>query len=132
MMHMDAYVTPSNDIDYTLLYKSYRTYLTDHIGSISHHITPLVIYSLGGGHKHTHMYVCMYVCMHAMHVCMYACMHVCMYACMNVCMYAFYKAVELSVHPSIHSSALFLTQLCHHKGSQSLLLQVYTSHCLST
>ena len=25
------------------------------MGSISHHITPLVINSLGGGHKHTHI-----------------------------------------------------------------------------
>ena len=37
---------------------SHRTYLTNHIGSISHHITPLVINSLGGGHTHanTHMH----------------------------------------------------------------------------
>ena len=39
-----------------LPYKSHRTYLTNHMESISHHITPLVINSLGGGHtrKHTH------------------------------------------------------------------------------
>ena len=29
---------------------SRRTYLTNRMGSISHHITPLVINSLGGGH----------------------------------------------------------------------------------
>ena len=27
------------------------------MGSISHHITPLVINSLGGGHTHTHAYI---------------------------------------------------------------------------
>ena len=38
-----------------LPYKSHRTYLTNCMGFISHHITPLVINSLGGGHtcKHT-------------------------------------------------------------------------------
>ena len=35
-----------------LPYKSHRTYLTNHMGSISHHIMPLVINSLGGGHTH--------------------------------------------------------------------------------
>ena len=39
-----------------LPYKSHRTYLTNHIGSISHHITPLVIHSLRGGHTHTDAY----------------------------------------------------------------------------
>ena len=34
-------------------YISHRTYLTNHMGSISHHITPLVINSLGGRHTHT-------------------------------------------------------------------------------
>ena len=37
-----------------LPYKSHKTYLTNRMGSISHHITPLVINSLGGGHTHTH------------------------------------------------------------------------------
>jgi len=32
-----------------------KTYLTNHKGSISHHITPLVINSLMGGHTHTHI-----------------------------------------------------------------------------
>ena len=31
-----------------------RTCLTNHTKPISHHITPLVIYSLGGGHTDTH------------------------------------------------------------------------------
>jgi len=30
--------------------------LANHKGSISHHIMPLVINSLGGGHTHTHTY----------------------------------------------------------------------------
>jgi len=30
-----------------------KTCLTNHKGSVSHHITPLVINSLGGGHTHT-------------------------------------------------------------------------------
>ena len=58
-MHMDAYVTPTNDTDYSCHnYKSHRTYLTNLMGSISHHIMPLVINSLGGGHTHvnTHTY----------------------------------------------------------------------------
>ena len=37
-----------------LPYKSHVTYLTNHMGSISHHMTPLVINSLGGGHTDTH------------------------------------------------------------------------------
>ena len=28
--------------------------MTNHMGSISHHITPLVVYSLGGRHTHKH------------------------------------------------------------------------------
>ena len=35
-----------------LPYKSHRTYSTNRMESISHHITPLVINSLGGGHTH--------------------------------------------------------------------------------
>jgi len=34
-----------------------KTCLTNHKGSILHHITPLVINSLGGGHTHTHTYM---------------------------------------------------------------------------
>jgi len=33
-----------------------KSYLTNHKGSISHHTTPLVINSLGGGHTHIHTY----------------------------------------------------------------------------
>jgi len=36
--------------------KTPTTCLTNHKSSISHHITPLVIHSLGGGHTHTHAY----------------------------------------------------------------------------
>ena len=38
--------------------KSHKTCLTNHTQSISHHITPLVINGLGGGHTdtHTHAY----------------------------------------------------------------------------
>ena len=41
-----------------LPYISHRTYLTNRMGYISHHITPLVINSLGGGDTHasTHAY----------------------------------------------------------------------------
>ena len=34
--------------------KSYSLYLTNHMKSISHHITPLVINSLRGSHTHKH------------------------------------------------------------------------------
>ena len=40
-----------------LPYKSHRTYLTNRMGSISHHITPLVINSLRGRHTNTHAYI---------------------------------------------------------------------------
>ena len=51
-MRMDAYVTPTNDIDY----KSHRIYLTNRLGFISHHIMPLVANSLGmDTHAHTHI-----------------------------------------------------------------------------
>ena len=36
--------------------QSHRTYLTNRLGSISHHITPLVINSLGDGQTNTHTY----------------------------------------------------------------------------
>ena len=38
-----------------LPYKSHKIYLTNHMGSISRHITPLVIQSLGGRQTHTHI-----------------------------------------------------------------------------
>ena len=52
MTLMDAYVTPTNNIDYSCLIKAIELVLTNHMGSISHHITPLVINSLGDGHTH--------------------------------------------------------------------------------
>ena len=54
MMRIYAYITPTVPNRPQLPYKSHRTYLTNRMGSISHHITPLVINSLGGGHTHTH------------------------------------------------------------------------------
>ena len=39
-----------------LIFKSHSTCLTNRIGSISHHIMPLVINSFGGGHTNTHAY----------------------------------------------------------------------------
>ena len=39
-----------------LPYKSHRTYLTNRMGSISLHIMPLVVNSLGGGHTNTQAY----------------------------------------------------------------------------
>ena len=39
---MDAMVMPTNDTDY----KCHITYLTNHMGYISHHIMPLIINSL--------------------------------------------------------------------------------------
>ena len=55
---MDAYVMPTNDTDYSChIAKSHRTYLTNHTGSISHHITPLVINGLRmDTHANTHAY----------------------------------------------------------------------------
>ena len=50
---MDAYAAPTNDIDYSC-HINHGTYSTNHMGSISHHITPLVINSLGGRHTHKH------------------------------------------------------------------------------
>ena len=58
-MHMNAYVIPTNDTDYSCHIKA-----TKHIQPIiwglriSHHMTPLVINSLGGGHTHTHTHTC--------------------------------------------------------------------------
>ena len=49
MMHMDAKATLTNDTDYSC----HRTFLTNHIGSTSHHIMPLVINILGSRHMYT-------------------------------------------------------------------------------
>ena len=58
---MDAYVTPTIVTDYMQLpYKSHRTYLTNRMGSISHHITPLVTNSLEDGHTNTHTQIHMH------------------------------------------------------------------------
>ena len=61
MMHINAFDTvdmPTIDIDHSYVpYKRHRTYLTNHMRSISHYIMPLVlINSLGGGHTQTHTY----------------------------------------------------------------------------
>ena len=52
MMHINAKATPIIDTDYS--YHITAVEQTNHMGSISHHITPLVINSLGGGHTNTH------------------------------------------------------------------------------
>ena len=49
---MDAYITPTKNTNYSCYIKAID--LTNHMGSISHHIMPLVIHSLGGGHTHMH------------------------------------------------------------------------------
>ena len=47
--------TPFSNNDYIChVANSCRTYLTNCMGSISCHITPLIINSLGGGHTQTH------------------------------------------------------------------------------
>ena len=66
---MDAYVTPTiARYRLQLPYISHRTYLTNRMGSISHHIMPLVINSLGGGHTHTQTHTracaCKHTCTH--------------------------------------------------------------------
>ena len=63
---------PTNDTDYSCHTKAIvLSYLTNHMGSISHHIMPIVISSLGGGqtdrhtrtharthaHAHTHTHI---------------------------------------------------------------------------
>ena len=53
-MHFNCKAIPTNDTDYSCHIKAvYRTCLTNHIGSISHHITLLIITSLRDGHTHT-------------------------------------------------------------------------------
>ena len=55
MTHTNATATRINDNDYSCpIANSCKTCLTNHMGSISYHITPLVINSLGGRHTHTH------------------------------------------------------------------------------
>ena len=51
--HTSSKATPINDNNYSChIHNSCRTCLTNHMGSISRHIMPLVINSLGGGHTH--------------------------------------------------------------------------------
>ena len=52
-MHINAKATPTNDTDYHC-YKNCRGCLIKHMGSISHHIMPLVNSSLRGEPTHTH------------------------------------------------------------------------------
>ena len=55
--HIYAYITPTTDTDYSCHIKD-GTYLTNCMGSISHHITPLVNNSLGADTQtHTHTYI---------------------------------------------------------------------------
>ena len=56
MTHINVKATPINDNNYNChnKYNSYRTCLTNHMGSISRHITPLVTNSLGDGYTQTH------------------------------------------------------------------------------
>ena len=45
---------PNDDTDYRYYINMHcRTCLANHMGFISRHIIPLVIYSLGGGYTHT-------------------------------------------------------------------------------
>ena len=65
MTCFNSKATPTNDTDCSY-HKGCRTYLANHMGLISCHIMPLVIYSLGGirtctkthahTHTHTHTY----------------------------------------------------------------------------
>ena len=50
MTRVNAKATPINDNGYSC----HRTCLTNRMRSISHHIMPLIINSLGCGHTHTH------------------------------------------------------------------------------
>ena len=53
MTHMDAYIMLTKDADYNCYIKAIELILTNHMGSISRHIMPLVINSLRGRHTHT-------------------------------------------------------------------------------
>ena len=58
---MDAKATPTNDTNYSCHMKAIKLNLTNHMGSISHRIMPLVINSLRDGHTHTNTYVYMHM-----------------------------------------------------------------------
>ena len=62
MTHINTKAMPINDKQ--LPYKSCRSCLANHIGSILHHITPLVINSLRGGDTHTHAHACIHTDTH--------------------------------------------------------------------
>ena len=53
-MRTNTKATPINANDYSCHITAIRTYLTNHMGSISRHTMPLAINSLGGGHTDTH------------------------------------------------------------------------------
>ena len=56
MTHIDANANPTNDTNCNC-HMSQRTYSTNHMClRISHHIMPLVINSLEGGHTYTHIH----------------------------------------------------------------------------
>ena len=52
MMCFNCKAMPTNNMDYSCHYRSCRSCLTDHLGSMSHHITPH--YYQRQTHKHTH------------------------------------------------------------------------------
>ena len=55
MVCMEAKATPTNDTNYSCHIKATELILTNHMWSISHHITPLVINSLRANtHTHRH------------------------------------------------------------------------------
>ena len=55
MMCINTKAMPISDTNYNCNITAItELILTNHIGFISHHITPLVINSLGGEHTHTH------------------------------------------------------------------------------
>ena len=61
-MHFNCKATPTNDTDYSC-HKKLQNLFNHSYGSISHHITPLFITSLGGKHtqnkihRHTHTHI---------------------------------------------------------------------------
>ena len=54
MTHMDTYIMLTKNADYNCYIKAVKLILTNHMGSISRHIMPLVSNSLRGGHTHTY------------------------------------------------------------------------------
>ena len=67
MIYFNSKAAPTNDTNYsycTIIKVAAR--LTNHVGFISHHITPLVINSFKGRytHAHTYMHACTHTHMH--------------------------------------------------------------------